>query len=864
MRPGILLCFCLIFFWPFGGMAQNIPLNYYLPDINYNKDIPTPEEFFGFQIGEWHISHDQLVAYMKKLAELSPRVQIKEYARTYEQRPLLYLTITSEENFRDLDEIKVRHQQLSNPETAASIDVAKQPVVIYQGYSVHGNEASGGNAAPLVAYYLAAGKDREVDKLLDDAIILLDPCYNPDGFHRFSTWTNMHKSNAITTDPNDREYNEVWPGGRTNHYWFDLNRDWLPLQHPASKGRIDVFQDWQPVVLTDHHEMSTNATFFFQPGVPERLNPLTPMKNQELTAKIGEYHALALETIGSLYFTEERYDDFYYGKGSTYPDVNGSIGILFEQASSRGKAQESVNGEIDFAFTIRNQVVTSFSTQQAALEMREELLNYRRQFYQDAMQEALSYPRKAFVFTEEDDPARLNHFVDILLRHKIKVHQLASSTSIGGVDFSANRSYVVPLEQPQHRLIRAIFEESTTFNDSLFYDVSAWTLPLAFNLQSVGVDRSTFTSNMLGEALEATPIHNGLIPDYSEYAYLMEWEDYYAPKALYRLLEAGIRVKVTTMPFRAKEQVFERGTLMIPVQNQNMDADELFQYMQLVAREAKARIHDIDSGLTPEGPDLGSSEMETLEKPEILLLAGEGVSGYDAGENWFMLDQRFEIPVTLMEPADVARRDLSRYNVLLMPNGSYYTLNSSAVGKIREWVQNGGTLIAMRSACEWVARNKIGYVELVEEPQTQVLSGGRRPYSLVDPDNGKNVIGGAIFDTRLDLTHPLAYGYSRAELPVFRKGTTFLKVARNPYATPLMYTDEPLLSGYISSKNSQMLASSAAVVVTGTGSGRVICMADNPNFRAFWYGTSKLYSNAIFFSSLISSRALERAPVADE
>jgi hypothetical protein len=380
--------------------AQKKELTYYLPDINYDKKIPTPEDFLGYQIGEWHISHDQQLAYMRQLAELSPRIVLTEYARTYENRPLIYLTITSEKNHRELEEIKATHNQLADPTTSNEVDISKQPIVIYQGYSVHGNEASGGNAAPLVAYYLAAGKGKEVEDLLDNAVILLDPCYNPDGFNRFSTWTNMHKHNAITADPADREYNEVWPGGRTNHYWFDLNRDWLPVVHPESQGRIGVFQDWHPNILTDHHEMSTNATFFFQPGITTRTHPLTPKQAIDLTEKIGNYHAIALESIGSLYFTQERYDDYYYGKGSTYPDVNGSIGILFEQASSRGKVQESDNGLLEFPFTIRNQVATSLSTQKAALGLKDELLEYRRSFYISAMNEATNYPRKAFIFGE--------------------------------------------------------------------------------------------------------------------------------------------------------------------------------------------------------------------------------------------------------------------------------------------------------------------------------------------------------------------------------------------------------------------------------------------------------------------------------
>ena len=330
--------------------AQPKLLNYYLPDINYNSDIPTPESFLGYQIGEWHISHDQQLMYMRHLASLSPRMELRQHSRTYEGRPLVHIVITSERNHARLDDIQREHVALSDGSNAGNVNLDNMPAVIYQGFSIHGNEPSGANAAPLVAYYLAAAQGPEIEQLLDNLVIIFDPSYNPDGLNRFASWANTHKNKNLTADPNDREYSEAWPRGRTNHYWFDLNRDWLPVQHPESQGRIQTFHDWKPNVLTDHHEMGTNSTFFFMPGEPTRVHPLTPKMNQELTAKIGEYHVKALNEIGSLYYSGEGYDDFYYGKGSTYPDANGCIGILFEQASSRGHLQETENGLLSFHF----------------------------------------------------------------------------------------------------------------------------------------------------------------------------------------------------------------------------------------------------------------------------------------------------------------------------------------------------------------------------------------------------------------------------------------------------------------------------------------------------------------------------------
>ncbi|MBT8296648.1 MAG: zinc carboxypeptidase, partial [Gramella sp.] len=323
-----LLCFTTV-----KSQVQTPSMDYYLPaDLTYNPAIPTPQEIIGFVPGEWHVSHDRLLMYMHKLADASPRINIENRGFTYEGRPLVLLTVSSEENLANIEEIRKQHISLVE-KNSENLNVEEMPVVINQGFSIHGNEPSGSNAALLYAYYLAAAQGEEIDKILDNTIILLDPSFNPDGLQRFAYWANTNKSKNINPDPQDREYSEIWPGGRTNHYWFDMNRDWLPVQLPESQARIATFHKWYPNILTDHHEMGSNSTFFFQPGIPSRTHPLTPQLNQDLTREIGTYHAEALEEIGSLYYTEENYDDFYYGKGSTFPDINGSVGILFEQGS---------------------------------------------------------------------------------------------------------------------------------------------------------------------------------------------------------------------------------------------------------------------------------------------------------------------------------------------------------------------------------------------------------------------------------------------------------------------------------------------------------------------------------------------------
>lgn len=843
-----------------GLHAQKQPLTYYLPDIKYDPDIPTPESFLGYQIGEWHISHDQQLFYLRALAAASPRVTITEYARTYENRPLVYLTITSEANHGRLEQLRQEHLALSRPGKSPDEDMEKMPLVVYQGFSIHGNEPSGGNAAPLVAYYLAAGQSDEVRRTLEETVILLDPCFNPDGFHRFSTWANMHKNLHLTDDSQDREYNEAWPRGRTNHYWFDLNRDWLPAQHPESRGRLQVFHDWKPNILTDHHEMGTNATFFFMPGVPERTNPITPWENQELTGRIGAYHAAALDEIGSLYYSQEGYDDFYYGKGSTYPDANGCIGILFEQASSRGHLQATINGPLSFSFTIRNQVATALSTQKAAVGLRTDLLDYQRRFYRSALEEARKDERKALVFGGVSDQSRLYALVEILRRHQIEVFHLGKPLDAGGQAFSPGSAFVVPMEQTQYRLIRGIFDTTTTFQDSIFYDVSSWALPLAFNVNYAELKGKDFNKGLLGEAVAGlAPERRISPPSMSQYAYILEWEDYYAPRALNYLMANGLRAKVATRDFELEGRKYRRGAILIPVQNQPRAAAQVHQLVSRAAEDAKAPIYAVSTGLTPSGIDLGSNDFEPVKMPKVLLLVGDGVSSYGAGEVWHLLDQRFGMEVAKLELDRLPESNLDKYTAIIMPDGSYGSLAKEGWDKLRDWVREGGTLVTIEEAAKAAQKQGLASLKDKAPPREEADTVVRRPYERLDDDRGSEAVGGAIVQADVDLSHPLFFGCHRSPMPFFRSNRLAFELSANAYATPAAYGDAPLLSGYIKDKNLELIRNSAAIVVSGIGRGRTVCLMDNPNLRAFWYGPNRIFANSIFFGSAISRHAVEKA-----
>ena len=818
--------------------AQNsaIDLSYYLPtDVHYNPSIPTPKSVLGHEVGEWHVTHDKLVYYMQALAKASDRITIENRGETFEGRPLLLLTITSPKNHANLASIKSQHFSLTE-NGSNSKNTASMPIVVYQGFSIHGNEASGSNSALAVAYYLAAAQGSKIDDLLESTVILFDPSFNPDGLQRFSTWANQHKSQNVNPDPNDREYNEVWPGGRTNHYWFDLNRDWLPAQLPESRARIKTFHEWYPNILTDHHEMGTNATFFFQPGIPSRTHPLTPKKNQELTAAIGTFHAKAFNKLGSLYYTEENYDDFYYGKGSTFPDINGGIGILFEQASSRGHAQESDNGVLTFPFTIRNQFTAALSTLEAAVSMKEELLNYQKEFFSNARSEAAKNSG-AIVFGDEKDAAKTYHLAEILQRHKIKFHELKQDYSSKGKTYKKGYAYVIPMNQKQSRLINAMFEKRTQFQDSLFYDISAWTFPLAFNLDY----EETNLSNAGPEVTQLT-MSSPSLPNSNAYAYLMEWNEYYSPKALNAILNKGIRVKVAMQPFNSEGKKYDYGTLLIPVQNQQLDRNELWELMKETSQNTAVSITSVQTGSTL-GIDLGSTQFRTITLQNVALLVGEGINSYDAGEIWHLLDTRYSMKVAKLDINDVSGIDLSRYTDIILPASWGSGPDKNATEKIKEWTKNGGTLITFRNSGKWLDNNELLKMTFKSEKDTahRISFEQKRDYS------GAQVIGGAIFEATLDRSHPINFGFKNNKLALFRNTTLFVEPDKDSFNNPIQYTANPLLSGYISQKNLRMLKNTVPFKTSRLGKGRVIYFTDNTNFRAFWYGTNKLMMNAIFF-----------------
>lgn len=817
---------------------------------SYDPNIPRPETVIGHPLGHRIARNDLLVAYMRTIANLSPRITVEDIALTHEGRPILGLTITSPENHARIGEIKAAHVALSDPESAQEVS-EDMPVITWLNYGVHGAEVSSTDSSMAVAYHLAAAQGPEIEETLENSVIILIAVFNPDGNSRMSAWNHMNGGYVSVSDPEHRLHNTFWPGGRTNHYWFDLNRQWLIIQHPEPRGWVAKFHEWRPNITVDYHEMGSASTYYFHPGAPERTFPYIPERSMELLDLVAVRPRSWLDSEQRLYFHEEGFDNYYIGKGSTYPHMHASMGMLFEQASSVGLI-DTPHGLLSFQDNIRTQYRTSLEMIRAGLEMKDELLQYQREFSRETAELAAEDDIRAYVFSSPGDDARAYHAIDILNRHQIQVNRLAEDLVIDDMLYPAEDSYIVRTGQPQYRMVKALFELITEFEDETFYDVSAWTLPLAFDFDFSPLSARELRGALLGEVISAE-FPAVPAPTTASYAYLFDWSNYYAPRALYRLIDAGVLPKVATQPITISSNgetvSLPAGAILVPLgwQGGDLSDNEIHALMGMIAEEDGIEVYPVNSGRTPQtGMDLGSRNFASIPLPKVLLLVGEGVASYDAGEVWHHLDARMDIPVHMADKRDLDGLDLHKYTHLVLVGGNHSDLES-VKDNIDDWVLNGGTLVGIRQGARW-AHDNILYQSASVSNSDHNSEIERFDYSEKNEIEAQDIIGGAIFAGDLDITHPIGFGIDNRNIASQRNTLIAFDPPENPWATLIEIPENALLSGFASSENQEALAGKAMAIAERRGRGSIILFADNPNFRAYFFGTNKLFTNSLFFS----------------
>jgi hypothetical protein len=850
----------------------------------------------GYPIGSFYTRHDQVVAYFRELARVSNRVHVQVIGKTYENREQIIVTVTSPDNYSHLEQIRQEH--LSQIDPAKPVLSTNSPVIIDLGYGVHGNETSSTEVSLLTGYYLAASNDEETQKWLKESVIFIDPSLNPDGRDRAANWHNAYHSNPPVGDPSDKEHVEAWPMGRTNHYFTDLNRDWLNLVQVESRNRIEFFHQWYPNVQIDFHEQGANATYYFEPTPKSHYSPIIPQFLYDEGIVLAKYNAEALDNIGSFYFTKEGYDNLSPIYGSTYPKFFGAVSATYEQASSRGIEQESSNGLLTFKFSIRNHLTTSFSTIRASVAEKAGLFKTQKDFFKYALAEGQKSITKGYVFGDNKDVTLTQKFLGLLLQHRIKVYQLNDNITSAGKTFQKEKAYLVPSDQPNYLIVHSLFEENI-LTDSIYYDNTGWSVIHAYGLKYAKL-ATPLSKGALVTTLNQT---SGIVEGgKSNLAYVLSYTDYNASRALYHLLTKNILVKTAFKPFTANKKAYAPGSLVIPVGGQNISPDSLYKALQEVAADSHLSFAAVSTGYSTEGIDLGSSNIRAIRKPEVAVAFGQGVTSSEAGQVWFLLNQQLDLPVTKIDLASFQRAPLDRYNVLILPGGVYTSWDKPTVDKIKAWVNDGGTLITFQTASAWAVEHELvkeklatpafaGRGEAVPAAQAETAKaagapgerhnaaagkpdssatniagakqGGRRgesggsrlDYNRQEEVEGSKRINGAIFQADLDITNPIAFGISSRKLFINKNGATILLPSANRYATVAEYTAKPFVNGYAPKASLTSVANSAAIISTGSGRGNVVLFADDPTYRGYWLGTARIFINSIFFTGFSGGRA---------
>lgn len=838
--------------------------------LAYDASIPTPASFLGYEHGEKFTFHAHVLDYYEALAESSDRVTLHEYGHSHEGRRLVYAVITSAENQGRIEEIRENNLRLADPEDSDALElIENQPIVHWMSYNVHGNEPSSTEAAMQVSYRLAAAEDAETATMLDNVVVIIDPCMNPDGRDRYAYWyTSMH-SKLMNTNPDDLEHSEPWPGGRTNHYWFDLNRDWVWLVHPESQGRIKAYQHWMPQVHIDYHEQGFNANYFTHPGTtPRNLN--LPDEYNEWEEAFGHGDAMAFDEYQISYFARERFDFYYPGYGSSYPSLMGAIGQLREQGghSRGGRAVETNDGYI---LTLRQRIfdhyLTSFAGIKTSLDNRADLLSYFRKALTPGNDPARR--EKAYILHDQDN-MYTHKIVNMMMEHGVEVERAQEAFTVADardywtaeptrMQFDEG-TYLIKTDQARHLFVNTIMQRQMAIEDSIMYDMATWSAPMAYNVKAAWTERDL---NVNSVVMAEAPGHSGSIENAdATYAYVIDWKQTDAPKALAHLWKLGYNVRSIQRPFFTETDTLSRGSLVVLLGRNRDKMPAAASDMETIAQAAGVHIVGLDTGWSEEGLNPASSWSVPLDKPNVALLVDPPFSSYTSGQLWFLFEEWTDFPINRIRTTDLPRIELDKYDVLLLPGagnlGAY--MDSSRIESIKQWVRNGGTLVGTESSARFLTkdRSRMTPIELAKDSTDEDKDdddAAFEPGTLDDPYVGledradlrdlDNIPGSAL-RAFLDVTHPLAYGMD-PHLYSLKFGNEALEPSAESQVVGYYHprADSLLASGYVSMKNREKLAGKAFAVVHRMGRGKVALLNDNTQYRMFWVGPSRLVQNAV-------------------
>jgi hypothetical protein len=812
----------------------------------YSQSIQSPSEFLGYEIGARFTRHHKVVAYFKYVSTALKNVKLEKYGETNEHRPLYVTYISSQENIINLENI--RKKNLSQTGIIAG-NATNKKAIVWLSYNVHGNEASSTEAAMLTLYELVTNKKA----WLENTVVILDPCINPDGRDRYVNWFNQVKSTPYNIDQNAKEHSEPWPGGRPNHYLFDLNRDWAWVTQVESQKRITIYNKWMPHIHVDFHEQGINNPYYFAPAA-EPFHEIITDWQRDFQTQIGKNHARYFDKEGWLYFTKESFDLLYPSYGDTYPTYMGAIGMTYEQAG-HGRAGLGIQTDAGEILTLKDRAIhhmtTGLSTVEISSKHAEKLNIEFKKFFENFN---FNFNYKSYVLKNENED-KMKRLKKLLDTHEIR-YENAKNGSVKGYNYknqSTNKfainstDLVVHTNQPKGKMVKVLFEPNAKLADSLTYDITAWSLPYAHGINAIASKTKVNSTKRKNIKTYINTIDN------TAYAYLSKWNSLDDATFLGALLQQNIVSRFTEKAFSAKGTSFDKGTLIIlRNDNRNLDFDAK---LISIANKYQRNLTAVSTGFSETGVDFGSYSVKPIKKQKIAVISGKATSSLSFGEVWHFFETQLQYPITNINSSDFSRTNLSTYDVLILPSGNYSDmLNKKTLTKVKKWTRAGGTVLAIGNALQSFAdTDDFALKTKKPEEKKDSISDNLTLFSDRVLESVADLITGSIFKGTLDNSHPLAFGYGKNYFSLKLSGTSY-SYLKEGYNVGYFNEETKNVSGYAGSKASKEVSKSLLFGEEQMGNGSIIYMVDNPLFRSFWENGKLFVANAVF---LLNSNILK-------
>ncbi len=830
-------------------MKRYFSLILLLLSVSIQAQIKSPSQFLGYEMGTQFTRHADVLRYFDYVAQNSTSVIFKTYGKTYERRPLTYAVISSQENIQNIETIRTNNLKnigISNgtaqPETA----------IVWLSYNVHGNEASSTEAAMLTLYKLITEKQ----KWLQNTVVIIDPCINPDGRDRYVNWYNQVKATPYNVNQDATEHHEPWPGGRPNHYLFDLNRDWLWLSQTESEQRIALYNKWMPHIHVDFHEQGINEPYYFAPAAEPFHEIITPWQRQFQT-QIGKNHARYFDKEGWLFFTRERFDLLYPSYGDTYPTFMGAIGMTYEQAG-HGRAGLGIKTDEGYILTLKDRIAHHTTTGLSTVEMghknAKKLNTEFKTFFTNH-----SFKYKSYVLSGNLD--NLKTLAQLLDKHQIRYSAVTNKT-VSGYDYytqtkknkTIDNGIVVSTNQPKGNMVKVMFEPEAKLTDPLTYDITAWSIPYAFGLEAIAT-----TSTVSGDANNPFVFSSNQIKN-NVAGYISKWNSIQDAAFLSDLLQNNIKVRFSEKDLQFNRNTFKKGSLVI-TKSDNKSNPNFTKTVTQLADKHHRNLYASQTGFSDTRTDFGSPDIKLVTKQRIAVLKGNGVSSLSYGAIWHFFEKQLNYPVTSIDTRYFSNVNLNNYDVLVLPEGFYSrVLNDQNFKNVKKWVQKGGKIIAVGSATGFFA-NKEGFI--LKTNQNNKTDASKKedynhtnkntntddlllPYDQRERNSTKNFITGSIYKISIDNTHPLAFGYNKTYYSL-KLGKTAYGFLKKGYNVGYIKDDAVSVSGFSGQKAKEGLKNSLVFGEERLGKGSIIYLVDNVLFRSFWQNGKLFFVNAVFF-----------------